>query len=56
MAGKLRYTVESIPTLHGQNDKENCVDLYNSVSPGEAKMCLGVMSFRAPSTPLKPKN
>ncbi len=43
-------------SLHAQNDKENCVDFYNSVFPGEAKMRLGLMSFRAPSAALKQKN
>ncbi len=27
-------------TLYAQNDKENGVDFYNSVFPGEEKMCL----------------
>ncbi len=52
----LCYTLELIQTLYGQNDKENCVDFYNSVFPGEAKMCLGLMSFRAPSAAPKQKN
>ncbi len=43
-------------TLYAQNDKENSVDFCNSVFPGEVKMCLGFMSFRAPSTALKQKN
>ncbi len=42
--------------MYVQNDKENGVDFYNSVFPGEAKMCLGLMSFRAPSAALKQKN
>ncbi len=41
------YTLELIQTLYAQNDKQNCVNFYNSVFPGEAKMCLGFMSFRA---------
>ncbi len=41
--------------MYAQNDKAN-VDFYNSVFPGEAKMCLGFMSFRAPSAALKQKN
>ncbi len=48
--------LELIETLFAQNDQENCVDFYNLVFPGEAKMCLGFMSFRAPSVALKPKN
>ncbi len=43
-------------TLCAQKDKENGVDFYNSVFPGEAKMCLGFMSLRAPSGALKQKN
>ncbi len=39
--------------MYGQNDKENGVDFYNSVFPGEVKMCLGFMSFRAVSAALK---
>ncbi len=42
------YPLELIQTLYGQNDKENGVDFYYSDFPGEAKMCLGFMSFRAP--------
>ncbi len=42
--------------LARSNDKENGVDFYNSVFPGEAKMCFGFMSFRAPSTAVKQKN
>ncbi len=38
-----------------KNDKENGVDFYNSVFPGEAKICLGFMSFRARSAALKQK-
>ncbi len=53
---ELCYTLELIQTSHAQNDKENCVDFYNSVFPGEAKMCWGFMSFRAPSGALKQKN
>ncbi len=53
---ELCYTLELIQTLFAQNDKENCVDFYNSVSPGEVKMCLVFMSFRAPSSALKQKN
>ncbi len=51
----LCYTLELIQPLHAQNDEENCVDLYNSDFPGEAKMCLGFMSFRAPPAALKQK-
>ncbi len=32
------------------------MDFYNSVFPGEVKMCLGFMSFRALSAALKQKN
>ncbi len=53
---ELCFTLESIQTLHAQNDRENCVDFYNSVFPGEVKMCLGFMSFRALSAALKQKN
>ncbi len=53
---KLCYTLKLIETLFAQNDKENCVDFYNSVFPGEVKMCLVFMSFRAPSSALKQKN
>ncbi len=56
MAGILCYTLELIQTLYGQNDKEKRVDFYNSVFPGEVKMCLGFMSFRALSAALKQKN
>ncbi len=52
-AGILCYTLELIQTLYAQNDKENGVDLYNSVFPGEVKMCFGFMSFRALSAALK---
>ncbi len=54
--GILYYTLELIQTLYGQKDKENGVDFYNSVIPGEVKMCLGLMSFRALSAALKQKN
>ncbi len=40
---ELCYTKELIQTVYAQNDKENCVDC-----PGEAKMSIGFMSFRAP--------
>ncbi len=40
----------------GMAQNENRVDFYNLVFPGEAKMCLGFMSFRAPSAALKQKN
>ncbi len=53
---ELCNTLELVQTLHAQYDKENGVDFYNSVFPGEAKMCLGFMSFRAPSEALKQKN
>ncbi len=42
--------------MYAQNDKDNGVDFYNSVFPGEAKMCWGLMSVRAPSAALKQKN
>ncbi len=42
--------------MFAQNDKENGVDFYNSVFPGEVKMCLVFMSFRALSAALKQKN
>ncbi len=42
---ELRFTLELIQTLYAQSDKENRVDFYNSVFQGEAKMCLGLMSF-----------
>ncbi len=45
----LCYTLELIQTLYAQHGKENWEDFYNSVFSGEAKMCLGLMSFRAPS-------
>ncbi len=48
------FTLELIQTLYAQN--ENGVDFYNSVFPGEAKMCFDFMTFRAPSEALKPKN
>ncbi len=38
------------------HDKENGVEFYNSVFPGEAKMCLYFMSFRAPPAALKQNN
>ncbi len=53
---ELYYTLELIQIVHAQNDKENGVDFYNSVIPGEVKMCLGFMSFRALSAALKQKN
>ncbi len=43
-------------TLYPQNDEENGVDFYNSVFPGEVKMCLGFKSFRAPPAALKQTN
>ncbi len=49
-------TLEIIQALFAQNDKENGVDFYNSVFRGEAKMCFGFMSLRAPSAALKQKN
>ncbi len=45
---ELCYTKELIQTVYAQNDKENGVDFYNSDCPGEAKMSIGFMSFRAP--------
>ncbi len=53
---KLCYTLELIQTLYAENDKENGKEFYNSVFPGEVKMCLVNMSFRAPSSALKQKN
>ncbi len=53
---ELCFTLALIETLFAQNDQETCVDFYNLVFPGEAKMCLGFMSFRGPSTELKQKN
>ncbi len=50
------HTLELIQTLHAQIDKENSVDFYNLVFPGEVKMCLVFMGFRAPSSALKQKN
>ncbi len=50
------YALEFIQTSHAQNDREGCVDFYNSVFPGEAKMCLSFMSFRAPTAAQKQKN
>ncbi len=44
---ELCFTLELIQTVYAQNDKENGVELYNSVFPGEAKKCFGFMSFRA---------
>ncbi len=49
---ELCYTLEFIQTLHTRNDKERCVDFYNS----EAKMCLFFTSFRAPPVALKQKS
>ncbi len=53
---ELCYTLELLPALYADNDKENDVDFYNSVFPGEVKSCLVFMSFRAPSAALKQKN
>ncbi len=50
------FTLELIQALHALNDKENCKDLNNLVYPGEAKMCIDFMSFRAPPETLKQKN
>ncbi len=47
----LCYTLEFLQNVHAQNDKENCVDFYNSVFPGE-----GFMIFRAPPAAQKQKN
>ncbi len=42
--------------MYAQNDNEIGEDFYNSVFyPVEAKMCLGLMSFCAPSAALKQK-
>ncbi len=46
---ELCCTLEFIQTLYVQNDKEKVVNFYNLVFPGEAKMGLGFISFRAPS-------
>ncbi len=46
---ELFCTFEFIQTLYAQNDKEKVVNFYNLVFPGEAKMGLGFISFRAPS-------
>ncbi len=43
-------------TLYAENDKENGVDFYNPFFPGEVKMFLGFMSFRALSAVLKQEN
>ncbi len=53
---QVNLTLELTQTLHAQNDKENGLDLHNSVFPGEAKMCLGFMTFRALPAALKQKN
>ncbi len=50
------FALELIQTLYAQNDKEKGVNFYNAGFPGEAKMCLGFMSFRAPSAALKQNN
>ncbi len=52
----LHFRILELEVLHAQNDKENCVDFDNSVSPGEAKMCLCFMSFHAPRAALKQRN
>ncbi len=49
------YTLKLIQSLYAQYDKENAVIFYSFVFPGEAKMCFGFMSFRAPSAALKQK-
>ncbi len=42
--------------MHAQDDKEKCMNFFlNLIFPGEAKMCLGFMSFRAPPSALKQK-
>ncbi len=41
-----------VNSLFAQIDKDNCVDFYNSDFPGKAKLCLGFMSFRPPSSAL----
>ncbi len=53
---ELRYILELIQSLHTQNGKGNCVDFYNSVFPGEAKMGLDFMGFRVPPAALKQLN
>ncbi len=53
---ELCFTLEFMQILYAQNDKENGADFYNSGFPGEAKMGLGLMIFRAPSAALKQKN
>ncbi len=51
-----KHTNRIIQTFYAQNYKENGADFYNSVFPGEAKMCLGFMSFRGSPAALKHKN
>ncbi len=53
---ELCFTLELIQAWHAVNDKENCKDFYHSVYPGEAKMCLDFMSFRAPTTSQQQQN
>ncbi len=53
---ELCYTLKLIQTMHAQNNKDNCMDFYNSGFQGEAEMCLGFMSFRAPPAAPKQKN
>ncbi len=43
---ELCYTLELMQTLYAWHGKENGVDFYNSVFPGEVQMCLVFMSFR----------
>ncbi len=50
---ELCYTLELMQILYAHNDKENGVDFDNSLFPGEAKMCLGLVNFRAPPAALK---
>ncbi len=53
---KFHLTLDLAQNVYAQNDKVSGVDFNNSVFPGEMKMCLGFMSFRAPSAALKQKN
>ncbi len=50
---KFHLTLDLAHTVYAQNDKESGVDFNNSVFLEESKMCLGFMSFRAPSSALK---
>ncbi len=52
---ELCYIFELVQAMYAQKDKKG-VDVYNSVFPAEVKMCLGFMSFCAPSAALKQEN